>query len=373
MRATCWTFLLAFLLGSSATAQTTGDCWTVPPPVDHVDSARLHAALAPRSARAAHLGGPPPRIDGRLDDAAWCAALPATDFVQSRPNPGALATLPSAARVLFDDEAIYVAVRLWDPHPDSLVAPFPRRDDETTSDWVFVEIDSGLERRLGFRRPHRFRRMDGRVSHRVLTAGPGPQPPGTAADLGNQLLSYHSASRRDLELGAEIAERGRHRVALQHTVGYLGAAAPCRPRAHRLQRADRNTIPGTVRRGGGPVGVRGRRFPFPADLRHDRSDVAPSRLRAGGGRPIAGQPHDVRDLPPGAASTLRRRRRHLPVPLSAGVRFPRHLVRPGEPVLLPPDWTRAAGGVSRRRPHLRRATDHHPAWRGKDLDAHGRR
>lgn len=150
MRATCWTFLPAFLLASSATAQTTGDCWTVPLPVDHVDSARLHAALAPRSARAAHLGGPPPRIDGRLEDAAWCAALPATDFVQSRPNPGALATLPSAARVLFDDEAIYVAVRLWDPHPDSLAAPFPRRDDETTSDWVFVEIDSRFDRRSGF-------------------------------------------------------------------------------------------------------------------------------------------------------------------------------------------------------------------------------
>src|SRR5512143_3585633 len=43
-----------------------------------------------------------------------------------------------------------VAVRLWDPHPDSLVAPFPRRDDETTSDWVFVEIDSRFDRRSGF-------------------------------------------------------------------------------------------------------------------------------------------------------------------------------------------------------------------------------
>ena len=31
-------------------------------------------------------------IDGRLDDAAWAAAVPTSDFTQSYPNPGAPAT-----------------------------------------------------------------------------------------------------------------------------------------------------------------------------------------------------------------------------------------------------------------------------------------
>ncbi len=113
-------------------------------------SARHAAALLSRTLEAGHITGAPPRVDGRLDDAAWRGAAPATDFVQSTPAPGALATLPSEARVLFDDQALYVAVRLYDPHPDSILAPYPRRDDETTSDWVFVEIDSRFDRRSGF-------------------------------------------------------------------------------------------------------------------------------------------------------------------------------------------------------------------------------
>lgn len=109
----------------------------------------MHAARAARIEIGTRLTVSPPRIDAALDDPAWCAAPPVTDFVQSRPSPGALATLPSVARVLYDDDALYVALRLFDPHPDSIVAPFPRRDDETTSDWVFVEIDSRFDRRSG--------------------------------------------------------------------------------------------------------------------------------------------------------------------------------------------------------------------------------
>ncbi|HET8649050.1 MAG TPA: carbohydrate binding family 9 domain-containing protein, partial [Gemmatimonadales bacterium] len=113
-------------------------------------AAQSPAALGPRVVTAHRIAGSPPRIDGRLDDPVWAQAEPVTDFVQSTPNPGALATLPSTARVLYDDDALYVALRLSDPHPDSIVAPYPRRDDETTSDWTFVEVDSRLDHRTGF-------------------------------------------------------------------------------------------------------------------------------------------------------------------------------------------------------------------------------
>jgi len=114
------------------------------------DSGRIRTALNPRIIAAVRLSGRAPRIDGRLDEPAWCLAQPATDFIQGSPAPGAIATLPTSARILFDDDAIYVALRLADPHPDSIVAPYPRRDDETTSDWAFVEIDSRFDRRSGF-------------------------------------------------------------------------------------------------------------------------------------------------------------------------------------------------------------------------------
>src|SRR5690242_11255458 len=126
------------------------DCWGGAPPPTGIDTARGRAALAPRMAQAARVAGAPPRIDGHLDDAAWCAAPPLTDFVQSGPNPGAISSLATVARILFDDHALYVAVRLFDPHRDSYVAPFPRRDDENTSDWVFVEMDTRFDHRSGF-------------------------------------------------------------------------------------------------------------------------------------------------------------------------------------------------------------------------------
>ncbi|HVQ31119.1 MAG TPA: DUF5916 domain-containing protein [Vicinamibacteria bacterium] len=103
-----------------------------------------------RTYTASPVGGLAPIVDGRLDDPAWMEAAVATDLVQRRPNPGALATLATEARLLYDTEALYVGVRLRDPLPARIVAPYPRRDDETTSDWVFVEVDSRHDRRTAF-------------------------------------------------------------------------------------------------------------------------------------------------------------------------------------------------------------------------------
>ena len=103
-----------------------------------------------RSLVASRVRGAAPVIDGRLDDPVWDGAAVATDLVQRRPNPGALATVATEARILYDADALYFGVRLHDPAPSTIVAPFPRRDDETTSDWVFVEIDSRHDRRTAF-------------------------------------------------------------------------------------------------------------------------------------------------------------------------------------------------------------------------------
>jgi hypothetical protein len=122
-------------------------CWGLPPTPGAVDSVAL---LAPRTMLASRVRAEPPVIDGRLTEPSWCDAIPSGDLVQSRPAPGRLATLPTVIRILFDDTAVYVAVRLFDPGPDSIAAPFPRRDDEVTSDWVFVEFDTRFDRRSGF-------------------------------------------------------------------------------------------------------------------------------------------------------------------------------------------------------------------------------
>jgi hypothetical protein len=104
------------------------------------DSSR--STEARRQARAARTAQPP-QIDGVLDDDAWRQAQPITGMVQRAPNPGAPATLPTEARILYDDGAVYVAMRMLDPSPDSLVAPLGRRDlAGISSEWAHVMIDA---------------------------------------------------------------------------------------------------------------------------------------------------------------------------------------------------------------------------------------
>ncbi len=91
-------------------------------------------------------------IDGKLDEAAWAAATPTSGFVQSYPKPGAPAPDPTEVRILYDDQALYVGVRMHDSHPDSIAAQLARRDASGIfSDWVHVIIDSYHDRRTSFR------------------------------------------------------------------------------------------------------------------------------------------------------------------------------------------------------------------------------
>ncbi len=92
----------------------------------------------------------PPVIDGVLDEAFWSLGEVATDFTQLEPDPGRPASQRTEVRVVHDDEAIYVAARLYDTAPDSIVAQLGRRDSDVHSDWFYVAIDSYFDRRTGF-------------------------------------------------------------------------------------------------------------------------------------------------------------------------------------------------------------------------------
>jgi hypothetical protein len=92
------------------------------------------------------------RVDGKLDESAWDKAPPVTSFTQSYPDPGAQPTQKTEARILYDDEALYVGVRMFDTKPDSIAAQLARRDASGIySDWLHVVVDSYHDRRSGFR------------------------------------------------------------------------------------------------------------------------------------------------------------------------------------------------------------------------------
>ncbi len=93
----------------------------------------------------------PPRIDGRLDEADWARAEATGRWTQSVPNTGSPESQRSEARVLLDDTNIYVGIRLYDSHPDSIGMQLARRDvSDTFTDWVWVGFDSYGDRRTAF-------------------------------------------------------------------------------------------------------------------------------------------------------------------------------------------------------------------------------
>ncbi len=91
-----------------------------------------------------------PTLDGRDDEPAWRTAPVVRDFRVVRPDEGAAPSQQTEARVLYDPHFLYVFVRAYDTHPDSIVALLSRRDDQTASDQLIVMIDSYLDHRTGF-------------------------------------------------------------------------------------------------------------------------------------------------------------------------------------------------------------------------------
>lgn len=91
-------------------------------------------------------------IDGKLDEPAWAAAIPSGDFTESYPKVGSKPTDSTSVRILYDDDALYVGVRMFDARPDSIAAQLARRDASGIySDWLHVMVDSYHDRRTSFR------------------------------------------------------------------------------------------------------------------------------------------------------------------------------------------------------------------------------
>jgi hypothetical protein len=84
----------------------------------------------------------PVSIDGKLDEAAWQAAKPITEFIQLDPNEGQPASERTEARILIDGDALYVGMRLFDREPRAIQSQLARRDEAIEGDLVELSLDS---------------------------------------------------------------------------------------------------------------------------------------------------------------------------------------------------------------------------------------
>ena len=92
----------------------------------------------------------PPVIDGRDTDPVWSQAAAITEFKEWQPTEGAEPRHATEARVAYDAANLYVFVRAFDTHPDSIVRLLARRDNAPPSDRIGIILDSYHDRRTGF-------------------------------------------------------------------------------------------------------------------------------------------------------------------------------------------------------------------------------
>mgnify|MGYP001353332156 CR=1 FL=1 len=117
-----------------------------------VEPAQAQATLDEPKRSHAKRTATPPFIDGNLDDAVWQQAEIIDDFHQTRPGDGTEPTERTEIRLLYDDDALYVAGRLWDSEPENINASVLRHNQNLGSDdRLAVIIDPFNTGRGGYR------------------------------------------------------------------------------------------------------------------------------------------------------------------------------------------------------------------------------
>ena len=103
----------AMVLAGTVLALGSGVCaWELPP--------RLYVYDV-------HKTKTPPKIDGRLDDACWKTAPPMTDFTLMYTDPRPVKK-QTVAGIVYDDQNIYMGIRLIDPDVERIKATTTARD-----------------------------------------------------------------------------------------------------------------------------------------------------------------------------------------------------------------------------------------------------
>ena len=85
-----------------------------------------------------------PIIDGMLDDQAWDKAPAANNFVMYYPGDGdpIPETHKTTVKVIYDDNALYIAATLIDKNSEKIVRQFTQRDNLEQSDYFQVDINT---------------------------------------------------------------------------------------------------------------------------------------------------------------------------------------------------------------------------------------
>lgn len=135
--------ILAFALNIQAAQQSPSIAQSRP-------STPLSVPAPTDTSATAYRAETPPVIDGKDADQVWRNAPVISGFKQWRPTEGKEARFRTEAKIAYDASNMYVFVRAFDPHPDSIIKRLERRDSFTPSDMIWVFVDSYHDRRTGY-------------------------------------------------------------------------------------------------------------------------------------------------------------------------------------------------------------------------------
>jgi hypothetical protein len=92
-----------------------------------------------------------PVIDGRLDEAIWATADVVDDFHEVRPIEFDAPSQRTQVFVLYDQDYLYVAAKLWDEQPEEITAQILRQGSNISADDYFgVILDPFHDQRSGY-------------------------------------------------------------------------------------------------------------------------------------------------------------------------------------------------------------------------------
>jgi len=85
-----------------------------------------------------------PKIDGKIIDAAWLnAEFTSNPFTMQWPEVGPDCSEETQVALVYDDEAIYIAAKLYAENPDDILREFkPRDNGDANADFFAFFIDS---------------------------------------------------------------------------------------------------------------------------------------------------------------------------------------------------------------------------------------
>ncbi len=84
-----------------------------------------------------------PKISEMADDTIWQNIPAIEDFRQYLPVYGASPSFRTEIKIAYDDYAIYVLAKMYDPHPDSILRQLGLRDEEyLNADMLSIELDT---------------------------------------------------------------------------------------------------------------------------------------------------------------------------------------------------------------------------------------